>query len=121
MEIFTCSELRSGRLTILNVGVAETPGTGIFWICDDLPEWNSFHEKVSSRLGEKHFPKLFHSAPKRSYPTFDLPESIRSAESSIMSLCPMSHPTFSYTSDGVAFLLDRCVLVKAWRRLCRIC
>ena len=48
------SELTSGRLTILNVGVAETEGTGTFWVCEGVSEWNSFYEKVSSRLGEKH-------------------------------------------------------------------
>jgi FkbM family methyltransferase len=48
------SELASGRLTILNVGIAETAGTGTFWICEGLPAWNSFHQKVSSRLGQKH-------------------------------------------------------------------
>jgi len=53
MRSFPC-ELTSGRLTILNVGVAETAGTGTFWICEGIPEWNSFHLKVSSRLGEKH-------------------------------------------------------------------
>jgi FkbM family methyltransferase len=47
-------ELTSGRLTILNVGVAETAGKGTFWICEGMSAWNSFHEKISSRLGEKH-------------------------------------------------------------------
>jgi len=50
-----------------------------------------------------------------------------------MSLCPMSRPTFSYfyrairdgrnvwiTSDGVAFLVGTCVLVKAQRGWGRI-
>src|SRR5208337_928274 len=31
------SKLSSGRLTILNVGVAETAGTGTFWICEGIP------------------------------------------------------------------------------------
>ena len=48
------SELTSGRLTILNVGVAETAGTGKFWICEGISDWNSFHQKISSRLGHKH-------------------------------------------------------------------
>lgn len=47
------TELGSGRLTILNVGVAEIAGTGTFWICEGNAACNSFHEEVTSRLGEK--------------------------------------------------------------------
>jgi len=49
------SELTSGRLTILNVGIAETAGTGTFWICEGVSEWNSFHEKKASKGGQKHY------------------------------------------------------------------
>jgi FkbM family methyltransferase len=47
-------EVKSGRLTILNVGVAELEGTATFWICDDFSTRSSFQEKLASRDGEKH-------------------------------------------------------------------
>ena len=47
-------EIESGRLTILNVGIAERAGTGTFWVCDDVSVWSSFHEKLTSREGKKH-------------------------------------------------------------------
>ena len=49
------SELTSRRLTILNVGIAETAGTGTFWICEGVSEWSSFYQKTASRLGQKHY------------------------------------------------------------------
>jgi len=48
------SEVRSGRLTVLNLGIAETKGTATFWICDDKREWNSFNPKVAGRNNSKH-------------------------------------------------------------------
>ena len=48
------SEIESGRLTILNVGIAERAGTGTFWVCDDVSVWSSFQEKLTSREGKKH-------------------------------------------------------------------
>jgi FkbM family methyltransferase len=48
------SEIDSGRLTILNVGIAEKAGTGTFWICDDLTVWSSFEETLMSRVGKEH-------------------------------------------------------------------
>jgi FkbM family methyltransferase len=48
------SEIDSGRLTILNVGVAERAGIGTFWICDDLTVWSSFEEKLMSKTGKEH-------------------------------------------------------------------
>jgi FkbM family methyltransferase len=50
------SELTSRRLTLLNVGIADRAGRGKFWICEGNSAWNSFHLKVSSRLGLKHHP-----------------------------------------------------------------
>jgi len=35
-------EIAEGRLTLLNIGIADQPGTATFWVCDDKPEWNSF-------------------------------------------------------------------------------
>ena len=48
------SELTTGRLTVLNVGIAETAGTGTFWICEGVSAWNSFNREISSGSGEKH-------------------------------------------------------------------
>lgn len=50
------NELASGRVTILNVGIAETAGTGTFWICEGVSEWSSFNEKKAPSMGEKHYP-----------------------------------------------------------------
>ena len=49
-------EVRSGRLTVLNLGIAETVGASTFWICDDKREWNSFNPKVAGRNNSKHHP-----------------------------------------------------------------
>jgi FkbM family methyltransferase len=49
-----CREVKSGRLTILNVGVAELEGTGTFWICDNLSVRSSLQENLACRDGEKH-------------------------------------------------------------------
>jgi len=48
------TEVGSGRLTILNVGIAERTGTGTFWICDGKSVWNSFHEKLACRVGQQY-------------------------------------------------------------------
>lgn len=48
------SELDSGRLTILNVGITAEPGTWDFWICEPHPEWNSFNRRIASREGSPH-------------------------------------------------------------------
>jgi FkbM family methyltransferase len=48
------SQINSGRLIILNVGIAERTGTGTFWICDDLTVWSSFEEKLMSKTGKEH-------------------------------------------------------------------
>src|SRR5450432_793339 len=53
--------IKNGRLTILNVGIAEEDGTIPFWICDDHSEWSSFHRNVASRDNSAH-----HEIPIRS-------------------------------------------------------
>jgi len=45
------SELQSGRLTILNIGIAETSGFLPFWIRDDCSIWNSFDPTIAGRNG----------------------------------------------------------------------
>lgn len=47
-------ELREGRLTVLNIGIAEKAGHADFWICDDTSVWNSFDRSVASRDGSRH-------------------------------------------------------------------
>ena len=48
-------EVREGRLTLLNVGVADKPGTLTFWI-SDCPEWSSFDRTIASREDTAHRP-----------------------------------------------------------------
>src|SRR5271165_1668340 len=35
-------EISDGRLTVLEVGIAEGEGEATFWICDDNLDWSSF-------------------------------------------------------------------------------
>jgi len=46
-------EIEAKRLSLLNVGIAETSGTAPFWISDHL-DWSSFHEAIASRDGVGH-------------------------------------------------------------------
>ncbi|MGE5294633.1 MAG: FkbM family methyltransferase [Solirubrobacterales bacterium] len=48
------AELNDGRLTILNIGIADKAGTCDFWICESHPEWSSFHREIASREGSPH-------------------------------------------------------------------
>jgi FkbM family methyltransferase len=43
-------QVQAGRLTLLNVGISETPGTATFWVCDQ-PECSSFDRTIASREG----------------------------------------------------------------------
>lgn len=43
--------IQEGRLTILNVAIAEQRGEADFWICDQLRVWNSFDKNIASRNG----------------------------------------------------------------------
>jgi FkbM family methyltransferase len=42
-------EIQEGRLEILNVGVADKEGFADFWICEEKPEFNSFHRVIAAR------------------------------------------------------------------------
>src|SRR5262245_10164319 len=46
--------VRTGQLTIINLGVAEHKGQLDFWVCDDVSEWSSFHRDIASRNSAKH-------------------------------------------------------------------
>ena len=48
-------EILAKRLTLLNVGISETPGMATFWI-SDVPEWSSFNRSIASRDGTLHRP-----------------------------------------------------------------
>lgn len=48
-------EIRSGRLTLLNVGISSEPGNATFWM-SDKPEWCSFDRQIASRDGTAHRP-----------------------------------------------------------------
>jgi len=47
--------IKAKRLTLLNVGIAATPGTATFWISDNS-EWSSFDKTIASRGGTAHRP-----------------------------------------------------------------
>jgi FkbM family methyltransferase len=46
------SEINCGRLTILNVGMAEKSTTAEFWINDVNPDWSSFDRTWTARTGD---------------------------------------------------------------------
>lgn len=46
--------IADGRLTILNLGIAEEPGRRTFWICESHSPWNSFDRRVASRNDSRH-------------------------------------------------------------------
>ena len=47
-------EISRGAFTLLNVGIAGEEGEFPFWVCDDHPEWSSFHREIASRQGSRH-------------------------------------------------------------------
>jgi FkbM family methyltransferase len=42
-------EIAQGRLTLLNVAIADHEGTARFFVCDDAREWNSLNDSWASR------------------------------------------------------------------------
>jgi FkbM family methyltransferase len=47
-------EIRESRLEVLNVGIAEKDGFADFWICEEKPEFNSFHRQIAARDSYSH-------------------------------------------------------------------
>lgn len=47
-------EILAGRLEILNVGIAAKEGLADFWICEEKPEFNSFHRAIAARDSYSH-------------------------------------------------------------------
>jgi FkbM family methyltransferase len=52
-ELFA-AEIAAGRLTVLNLAVAEEEGEAPFWVCEPHPEWSSFDRSIASREGSSH-------------------------------------------------------------------
>ena len=48
------NQIKLGRLTILNIGIAAEDGEFPFWICEMHPEWSSFDRMIASRDGCPH-------------------------------------------------------------------
>jgi FkbM family methyltransferase len=50
-------EIQEKRLTLLNVGISDAPGTAEFWVSDH-PDWSSFDQRIASRdgTGNRSFP-----------------------------------------------------------------
>lgn len=48
-------EVQAKRLTLLNIGISNTPGSATFWI-SDRAEWSSFDRDIASRDGTAHKP-----------------------------------------------------------------
>ena len=48
------SELASGKLTILNVGLSYEASVEKFWICEPNSNWNSFERSLAARNGSAH-------------------------------------------------------------------
>jgi len=49
-------EIAAGQLKILNVGIAEQPGTATFWINDVKSIYNSFTREYTAQHGHPHHP-----------------------------------------------------------------
>jgi FkbM family methyltransferase len=47
-------QIQEGRLEILNIGIADRDGVADFWICDEKPEFNSFHRAIAARDSYSH-------------------------------------------------------------------
>ena len=45
------SEIRAGRLEIVNLAIGPERQTAPFWICEERSEWNSFDRAIASREG----------------------------------------------------------------------
>jgi FkbM family methyltransferase len=48
------TQISSGQLRILNIGIAAEEGELPFWICETHSEWSSFDRKNASRYGCSH-------------------------------------------------------------------
>ncbi|MGI6250783.1 MAG: FkbM family methyltransferase [Anaerolineaceae bacterium] len=51
---FFSREIANGKLTILNVGIADTPGMMPFYINKKRTQWSSFDRSMATRLGDPY-------------------------------------------------------------------
>ena len=54
VSIRFASAIASGRLVVLNVGIADADGSADFWVCDDATIGSSFDRSIASRSGARH-------------------------------------------------------------------
>src|SRR4051812_29464982 len=45
------AEIADGRLTVLEVGIADGEGEASFWVCEDHTDWSSFDRSIAGRNG----------------------------------------------------------------------
>ena len=57
------SEIATGALQLLEVGVAEIEGELDFWVCDAVTEWSSFNEKKAGVGGKTSRPVKVRTLP----------------------------------------------------------
>ena len=57
------SEIGTGALQLLEVGVAEIEGELDFWVCDAVSEWSSFQERKASAGGKTSHPVKVRTLP----------------------------------------------------------
>ena len=57
------SEIASGALQLLQVGVADIEGELDFWVCDAVSEWSSFQERKASAGGKTSHPVKVRTLP----------------------------------------------------------
>jgi FkbM family methyltransferase len=48
------SEIASGSLSLLDVGISVLPGEALFWVCERFSEWSSFEQEAAGRNGAPH-------------------------------------------------------------------
>ena len=48
------TQISSGQLRILNIGITAEEGELPFWICETRSQWSSFDRKIASRDGNPH-------------------------------------------------------------------
>lgn len=106
-------EIDEGRLTMLEVGIAEGEGEATFWICEDHSEWSSFDRSIASRDGSRHraisvrlrgFQEILQTHGVPHYCKIDIEGNDHLC---ILALTPETRPAFVSVELSVHALLDR--------------
>lgn len=58
-------EIDRGGVVLLNVGIADRQGQMQFWVCEDNPDWSSFHREIASRNNSRHHSEIVDVVPFR--------------------------------------------------------